>query len=398
VSFLLVSSTIWMREAQREFLRKRETKRRKTLEARGAKSKKVIPKSQVAADGGNTQLDQTEEGKTNPPPAVSIEKCESGGIASEEDTLAVYCTGGGNHGGNTQLDQTEEGKTDPPPAVSIEKYESGGIASEEDTLAVYCTGGGNQHVAQNEEDYSAQVAEARRTFGQLSLGRRDSDVSAAAAVQRDYRQHEANLQARQQKMQKRAKRHTQMRLEARNRLRKNKVMSSVPAFAGLDETAIEALITAMEIVKKNCGDVIMTEGDESDAFYIVSSGECKAWQGERLLGSIAAGGEDSFFGEATFLGGRRKATVRVSSETAKLLVLSREHFTKLMESGKLGRSVMEGVRLVDQRRERLNSSSESPNADKQAGRQGADELPNERELLPAPPPPPPPPLSRPPLK
>ena len=77
-------------------------------------------------------------------------------------------------------------------------------------------------------------------------------------------------------MQKRAKRHTQMRLEARNRLRKNKVMSSVPAFAGLDETAIEALITAMEIVKKNCGDVIMTEGDESDAFYIVSSGPFEA--------------------------------------------------------------------------------------------------------------------------
>ena len=50
----------------------------------------------------------------------------------------------------------------------------------------------------------------------------------------------------------------------------------------------------------------------------------------------------------------RNATVKVESQNVSLLVLTRDDFYKLIESGGLNRSVLEGVKQVDRARQAVN--------------------------------------------
>ena len=50
----------------------------------------------------------------------------------------------------------------------------------------------------------------------------------------------------------------------------------------------------------------------------------------------------------------RNATVKVESQNVSLLVLTKDDFYKLIESGGLNRSVLEGVKMVDRARQAVN--------------------------------------------
>jgi len=76
-------------------------------------------------------------------------------------------------------------------------------------------------------------------------------------------------------------------------------------------------------------EVIMTQGEEGDEFFILEEGSCNAYingdHGEKLVKTYSGRGE--FFGELALLGNtQRKATVRAGSDGATLLVLSKDDF------------------------------------------------------------------------
>lgn len=81
------------------------------------------------------------------------------------------------------------------------------------------------------------------------------------------------------------------------------------------------------------GEVIVTQGERGDAFYLIWSGHAEVWQTDiyddapRLITTI--GPRDAFGDEALVIGGNRNATVKMV-EDGELLVLNAEDFRNLM--------------------------------------------------------------------
>ena len=136
----------------------------------------------------------------------------------------------------------------------------------------------------------------------------------------------------------------------------------------LTEKEIETMIDNMTHEKHLLGTTLCTKGSVATKFYVIMKGECGAYitlpeKGkDRKVGKIPA---FSFFGENALIdtdgeGGKRKnlrnATVKVDSESVSLLVLTKENFNKLVDTGKLNRQVLAGMEKVDLERQAEHSS------------------------------------------
>lgn len=110
-------------------------------------------------------------------------------------------------------------------------------------------------------------------------------------------------------------------------LQRSSLLRFVPAERA---AAVRALFDAITC---EFGDVIVAEGDQADAFYVLVSGRARAVKGhadgsETMLGRLLPGDE---FGEsALFDGGVRTATVRASTQV-QLLRLGRAAFLDLLQ-------------------------------------------------------------------
>ena len=143
----------------------------------------------------------------------------------------------------------------------------------------------------------------------------------------------------------------------------------------LTEKEIETMIDNMTHEKYLIGTTLCTKGEVATKFYVIMKGECGAYitlpeKGkDRKVGKIPT---FSFFGENALIdtttatavtdggGGKRKnvrnATVKVDSESVSLLVLTKENFNKLVDTGKLNRQVLAGMEKVDLERQAEHSS------------------------------------------
>jgi CRP-like cAMP-binding protein len=99
---------------------------------------------------------------------------------------------------------------------------------------------------------------------------------------------------------------------------------------------LEHVIQALQQMvprKVKAGEVIVTQGERGDAFYLIWSGRAEAWQTDiydeeqKLVNSLGPG--DAFGDEALVTGGTRNATVRMV-EDGELLVLGEQAFRDLM--------------------------------------------------------------------
>lgn len=108
-------------------------------------------------------------------------------------------------------------------------------------------------------------------------------------------------------------------------------LAEVPLFAGLDEAAREALATRFRAVRREAGEIVVREGDEGDAFYVVARGKLEVLvavgENERRLAVLADG---DFFGEMALVDDApRSATVRTLFPCL-LLVLGRADFQEAL--------------------------------------------------------------------
>ena len=162
-------------------------------------------------------------------------------------------------------------------------------------------------------------------------------------IHEEHRLSQAGLQQSIDIRQRKQRRQTQIRLNARTKLKKQKTLSKIPAFAVLTEKEIETMIDNMTHEKHLIGTTLCTKGQVATKFYVIMKGECGAYitlpeKGkDRKVGKIPT---FSFFGENALIdtttatavtdggGGKRKnlrnATVKVDSESVSLLVLTRE--------------------------------------------------------------------------
>lgn len=111
------------------------------------------------------------------------------------------------------------------------------------------------------------------------------------------------------------------------------------SFLSIDETALDthtvvallAFFGDLEVQTYGDGDIVFSEGDPGDAFYLIDSGNAEVWQdseGGVLINRLSEG---DYFGELALLNADpRAATIRARGEL-KAFRLSREQFRELTQ-------------------------------------------------------------------
>jgi CRP-like cAMP-binding protein len=114
---------------------------------------------------------------------------------------------------------------------------------------------------------------------------------------------------------------------------RKEALTKAPIFAGLKGNVINNLVQSARVRKYMAGDVLVREGEEAVAFFVISEGKAQvvksAGDKEEVVGEL---GEGDFFGEMALLDGfPRGATVRATTD-CECLVLIRWDFTALLKS------------------------------------------------------------------
>ena len=187
-----------------------------------------------------------------------------------------------------------------------------------------------------------------------------STVRRTSEVQQAFSDGERHLNLKLRKMSQRASIITQSRVKARARLKQSQAMKRVPAFSELDAAAIETVVDKMEYMRLPEGSTLCREGDIADRFYVCITGECEVLIGEKKVGVIRS---LDYFGEGCFVSrmgcetgeedvALRSATVKVCSELAGFLAISKEGFQSL---DIFDDHVMQEIESVRRSRERANA-------------------------------------------
>jgi MFS family permease len=124
------------------------------------------------------------------------------------------------------------------------------------------------------------------------------------------------------------------------------LLRGLDLFTPLDQSTTEELARALTEVRYGAGDVLVTEGEESDLFYVIESGLVEVTKtdalGERVLRTEGPG---EYFGEIGLLRDvPRTATITALEETV-VLTLTREHFLRAVSGDReAGRAAEATVR------------------------------------------------------
>lgn len=116
-----------------------------------------------------------------------------------------------------------------------------------------------------------------------------------------------------------------------------------PLFEQLEEDELNALVAKMTLHQYEEGDIIITEGEQGSALYVIVSGSVKVFTrsqaGENIHLAVLEAGE--FFGEISVLTGRPRTATITAAEKAELLRLDKPDFDTLSAEKPNIRSVVE---------------------------------------------------------
>jgi CRP-like cAMP-binding protein len=194
-------------------------------------------------------------------------------------------------------------------------------------------------------------------------------VALAHAIHDEFHESEIALRAEHKKHQQRQRRSTQLRVAARLKVRKTKVLSKIPIFASIPQyrmdKAVEAILAQTTYKKHAKGAIICEQGELADDFFIIVSGQCSvnvtnynSQEGRAITRRVGALKDLDHFGESALLGGfedlKRNATITVESDYVQLLVLSRLHYEELVEEGVITKDVTSTLEAVSMKRVKSN--------------------------------------------
>ncbi len=201
----------------------------------------------------------------------------------------------------------------------------------------------------------------------------------------DHHAHETMIKRSTSKRQDRAKRRTALRVRARQKVRRNRVLRKVPLFSNVSEEGITAILDATRFERFDSGDVICREGAPAAKFYILIAGDAVVSVSQPAPPASASGGEEKarpgvievrvgalseldMFGEACLLGrdggegAVRNATVTAGGEDAggvQVLSLHRDDWQRLVAQGVLDALLVDSMRDTHEERSRITRSVSS---------------------------------------
>jgi MFS family permease len=118
------------------------------------------------------------------------------------------------------------------------------------------------------------------------------------------------------------------------------LLQAIPLFAPLSPGTVETLARALVRVEVAAGEVVVREGDESDLFYVIESGEVEVTQGGQFRRRESAG---DFFGEIGLVRDvPRTATITAISDVV-LQALPREEFLNAVTGQSEARSATDDI-------------------------------------------------------
>ena len=111
-----------------------------------------------------------------------------------------------------------------------------------------------------------------------------------------------------------------------------KILSNIPAFNGLTNGQLEQIRKITTIREFNRGELIFSEGDEGNGFYVVIDGRIKVFklspEGKEQILHIIGAGEP--FGEVAVFAGRSFPANAQAINYSRLLFLPRSDFVRLI--------------------------------------------------------------------
>ena len=119
---------------------------------------------------------------------------------------------------------------------------------------------------------STQPANPSQTFE--TPARRNSTIHKVESLVQHAEKHALRFNRVQSQRQKKQKRHTQMRLKARSRVKQTNALARVPMFSDCDRTTIDRIVDSMKYERFPPGTVLCQQGDQADRFYVIVTGQC----------------------------------------------------------------------------------------------------------------------------
>jgi len=130
-------------------------------------------------------------------------------------------------------------------------------------------------------------------------------------------------------------------------------LKSLPLFANLSDEFVDRLKERVELVSCNPGEVVVEQGAEADALYLVRIGFVKVSQrsagGEVILQYLSRG---DFFGEMGLLGAGVRTATCTALDHVELVKIGKEEFDRMVERFP---AVREGLEAKAARHERENA-------------------------------------------
>ena len=117
------------------------------------------------------------------------------------------------------------------------------------------------------------------------------------------------------------------RISAKERARRERVLTEVPLFANLPKRHLSSIAKVTGVREYAKGASVIREGDPSSTFFVLLDGRAKVVRGGRILTHLSAG---DFFGEISLLdAGTRTASV-IAESPLRCLTLDEKDFAKIL--------------------------------------------------------------------
>jgi CRP-like cAMP-binding protein len=108
----------------------------------------------------------------------------------------------------------------------------------------------------------------------------------------------------------------------------NNMLRRAPLFSGMTDRTLQAVAELADEVEYVRGESIVREGDEGDAFYILSDGVAVVEQEERAIRTLSAG---AFFGEISLIDGKPRSASVIATQSVRAVRVSRAGFQRLLD-------------------------------------------------------------------
>lgn len=122
------------------------------------------------------------------------------------------------------------------------------------------------------------------------------------------------------------------------------LLAGSPLLSPLPPTTLEKLAARSRMVVVSTGDVIVTEGDPGDLFYVIADGEVEVFRGGRSHGTMNAGDQ---FGEIALLRDTSRTATVVATGPGRLVTIDGHDFVDALTSSEVAFAI--GSRVSEER-------------------------------------------------